>query len=340
MKKKIALLAAVVLLAGSLSACGKEAEYVREITASDYVTLGEYKGIEITVSDPEAVVQKKMEEAIADLELMNGTTVPVTDRTVVEQGDTVNIDYAGYRDGAAFEGGTAAGTDLTIGSGSFIPGFEDGLIGKEVGETVSLDLTFPDDYRSTEMAGVAVTFEVTINSISIVEPQPLTDDFIKKLTQEEYVTVEDFENYIHDYFYENAVSAYETEVTGKIAQTVMANCIFKEPPEKMVERYCDMQIADMATQLAAHGTDLKTYMQTQYGMSSEEYMQMFREDAAKIAQQYIMFQAIADAENLNLTEEEVAQAMEEETGEEVFYEYLMAERVMDFLEENAVIYTE
>ncbi|MCM1252741.1 MAG: trigger factor [Clostridium sp.] len=355
MKKKIALLMAATLMAGVLSACGKDVEYISKIKASDYVTLGTYKGIEITVSDPEAVAQKNMADSIADLELMNGITVPVTDRTLVEEGDTVNIDYAGYRDGTAFEGGTAAGQDLTIGSGSFIPGFEDGLIGKEVGETVSLDLTFPENYRNTEMAGVAVTFEVTINSISIIEPQELTDDFIKELTQEEYETVEDFENYLYDYFYANAASAYETEVTGKIVQAVMAGCIFETPPEKMVERYCNMQIEDMTAQLAEYGVDLNTYMQAQYSMDSEAYMQMFREDAAKVAQQYIMFQAIADAEGLNLTKEEMAQAMEEhalssgyesveafkeEIGEEVFYEYQMAENVMGFLEENAEIHME
>ncbi|MCM1387923.1 MAG: trigger factor [Bacillus sp. (in: Bacteria)] len=355
MKKRITLLMAATFIAGILSACGKDVEYISQIKASDYVTLGTYKGIEITVSDPEIVTQKNMADSIADLELMNGITVPVTDRTLVEEGDTVNIDYAGYRDGVAFEGGTAAGQDLTIGSGSFIPGFEDGLIGKKVGETVSLDLTFPENYRNTEMAGAAVTFEVTINSISIIEPQELTDDFIKELTQEEYVTVEDFESYLYDYFYVNAASAYETEVTGKIAQTVMAGCIFETPPEEMVERYCNMQIEDMTNRLAEYGVDLNTYMQAQYGMDPDAYMQMFREDAAKVAQQYIMFQAIADAEELNLTKEEMAQAMEqhalssgyesveafkEEIGEEIFYEYQMAENVMDFLEENAEIHME
>lgn len=284
MKKKMALLAAVILLAGSLSACGKEAEYVREITASDYVELGEYKGIEVTV------------------------------RTTVEIGDTVNIDYTGYRDGVAFDRGAATGQSLTIGSGTFIPGFEDGLIGKKVGETVMLDLTFPADYKNEEMAGAEVTFEVVIN---------------------------DIEN--------------ESDIIGRIMQTVMANCIFQEPPEEMVTRYCDMQIKDMTAQLAAYGMDLNTYMQTYFGMDSETYMAVFREDAAKMAQQYIMFQAIADAENLNLTDEEIAAAMEEhaaaygyesvenfkeEIGEEVFYEYLMAERIIDFLEENAVIHTE
>ena len=351
MKKKTALLAAVILLAGSLSACGKKAEYIRDITASDYVTLGNYKGIEVTISNPEAEAQQSVEEYLAYLDSVNTELVEVTGRTVVEEGDTVNIAYTGYRDGVAFDGGTATGQDLTIGSGSFIPGFEDGLIGKEVGETVMLDLTFPADYRSEEMAGAEVTFEVVINSISILEQKELTVEFVNELTQLDCGTVEEFKETIYNLFYEDAVSANESVLTSTITQEVMANCIFVEPPEKMVERYRDMQIEDMTAQLAAYGTDLNTYMQTYYGMNAEEYMQAFKETAIQIAQEYIMLQAIADVEGFTLTEEEIAQAMEEqaaaygdasveELGEEFFYENLMAEKVMDFLEENAEIHVE
>ncbi|MBD5454505.1 MAG: trigger factor, partial [Lachnospiraceae bacterium] len=340
---------------GSLSACGKKAEYIRDITASDYVTLGNYKGIEVTISNPEAEAQQSVEEYLAYLDSVNTELVEVTDRTVVEEGDTVNIDYTGYRDGVAFDGGTATGQDLTIGSGSFIPGFEDGLIGKEVGETVMLDLTFPADYRSEEMAGAEVTFEVVINSISILEQKELTVEFVNELTQLDCGTVEEFKETIYNLFYEDAVSANESVLTSTITQEVMANCIFVEPPEKMVERYRDMQIEDMTAQLAAYGTDLNTYMQTYYGMNAEEYMQAFKETAIQIAQEYIMLQAIADVEGFTLTEEEIAQAMEEqaaaygcasaeelkkEMGEEIFYENLMAEKVLDFLKENAEIHVE
>lgn len=354
MKRKIALLAAVMLVAGCLSACGKEAEYIREINVSDYVTLGEYKGIEVTVSDPEAVAQKKVDEDLAYLNSINVKLVEVTDRTVVEEGDTVNIDYTGYKDGVPFDRGAATDEKLTIGSGTFIPGFEDGLIGKEAGETVMLDLTFPADYKSEEMAGAEVTFEVVINGIYVSEPQEqLTVEFINEVVQSDFSTVEEFKEYIYNWYYDEAVSANESELVEAIPQAIMANCIFKEPPEKMVERFCDIQLDYLTTQLAARGTDLNTYMKTYYGMDQEEYMQMIKEDSARVARQYIMYQAIADAENLNPTEEEIVQMMEEqaaaygcasaeelkeEMGEEVFYENLMAEKVLDFLEENAEIY--
>ncbi len=346
MKKKVALLTAVILIAGSLSACGKEAEYLREITASDYVELGNYKGIEVTVNDPETVARKNADDDLVYLHSINTNLAEVTDRTVVEEGDMVNIDYAGYRDGVAFDGGTATDQNLMIGSGAFIPGFEDGLIGKEVGETVMLDLTFPADYKSEEMAGAEVTFEVTINGIFISE---LTAEFINEVVQSDFGTVEEFKDYSYNMYYEDAVSANEREITSTIVQAVTANCIFKEPPEKMVERYCNMQIEDMTTQLASYGTDLNTYMQTYYGMNMEEYMQAFKEVATQMAQRYIMLQAIADAEGIKLADEEIAQAMEEqaeafgdasveELGEEFFYENLLADKVLDFLEENAEIY--
>ena len=168
MKKKIMSLAAVVLTAGMLSACGKDAAYLSEIKASDYVTLGEYKGIEVTQPEPE-VTDEYVDSYIEYLRSQRAVAVEVTDRTTVQEGDTVNIDYTGYRDGVAFEGGTAQGDSLTIGSGRFIDGFEEGLIGTSVGETVTLELTFPDNYTNAELAGAAVTFDVTVNSISVSE---------------------------------------------------------------------------------------------------------------------------------------------------------------------------
>lgn len=353
MKKKMALLGAAVMLTGVLSACGKDVAYIRGIKASDYVTLGEYKGIGVTVEDPAVQAEASTQEHMDYLQSLNTVAVPVTDRDVVESGDTVNIDYAGYRDGEAFDGGTAQGADLTIGSNSFIPGFEDGLIGKKVGEEVSLDLTFPDNYRNAEMAGASVTFEVKINSISIMEPQEeLTPEFIQQTTQTDYATVEEYREYVYGQFYESAVLASENEIASEIAKTIMANSVFTEPPEEMVERYREIQMEDMTTQLAAYGIDLDTYMQTYYGMDREAYLALFKQDATTIAEQYIMFQAIADAEGLSPSKEELAQSLEEhvadygyesvdkfkeEIGEEVYYEYIMSEAVMDFLKENAVV---
>lgn len=354
MKKKIMLLAAVTLAAGMLSACGKDAAYLSEIKASDYVTLGEYKGIEVTQTEPE-VTDEYVDSYIEYLRSQRAVTVEVTDRTTVQEGDTVNIDYAGYRDGVAFEGGTAQGDSLTIGSGRFIDGFEDGLIGTSVGETVTLDLTFPDNYTNADLAGAAVTFDVTVNSISVSETPELTDELVQEFGIAECSTVEELRTYVYDVFYEEAVSMYEDAIASDITQAVMANSIFSEPPEKMVKRYQDVLLESMTAQASSYGVNLDTFMMNYYGMDTESYMAVFQEDAVTMAQQYIMFQAIADAEGLNPTKDEIAQKMEEEAlefgyesvdafkeevGEEVFYEYLISETAMDFLKENAVIKAE
>lgn len=354
MKKRIMLLAAVTLAAGMLSACGKDTAYLSEIKASDYVTLGEYKGIEVTQPEPE-VTDEYVDSYIEYLRSQRTVAVEVTDRTTVQEGDTVNIDYTGYRDGVAFEGGTAQGDSLTIGSGRFIDGFEDGLIGTSVGETVTLELTFPDNYTNAELAGAAVTFDVTVNSISISETPELTDELVQEFGIEDCSTVEELRTYVYDVFYEEAVSMYEDAIASDITQAVMANSIFSEPPEKMVKRYQDVLLESMTAQAASYGVNLDTFMMNYYGMDTESYMAVFQEDAATMAQQYIMFQAIADAEGLNPTKDEIAQKMEEEAlefgyesvdafkeevGEEVYYEYLISETAMDFLKENAVIKAE
>lgn len=355
MKKKIMLLAAVTLAAGMLSACGKDAAYLSEIKASDYVMLGEYKGIEVTQPEPE-VTDEYVDSYIEYLRSQRTVAVEVTDRTTVQEGDTVNIDYTGYRDGVAFEGGTAQGDSLTIGSGRFIPGFEEGLIGTSVGETVTLELSFPADYKpNPDLAGAAVTFDVTVNGISISETPELTDELVKEFGIAECNTVEELRTYVYDAFYEEAVGMYEDAVASDITQAVMANSIFSEPPEKMVKRYQDVLLESMTAQASSYGVNLDTFMLNYYGMDTESYMAVFQEDAVTMAQQYIMFQAIADAEGLNPTKDEIAQKMEEEAlefgyesvdafkeevGEDVYYEYLISETAMEFLKENAVIKAE
>lgn len=382
MKKKIILVAALTLVLVMTSACGRadsgnagtdntgnEAQtketgsnkgddeyiYVNQISADEYITLGEYKGIElneIPPSVPDGYVSQYIDTYIL---APRAKVTPIEDRTDVQEGDTVNIDYVGYRDGEAFDGGTAQGYDLTIGSGAFIPGFEDGLIGKNVGETVTLDLTFPSDYRNTEMAGVAVSFEVTINSISISEIPELTDELVKELELEDCSTVEELNDYLNEYFYSAALNSYNNTVKNDITGAVLTNCTFKkEIPDKMVDRYYDMLIEDMTATAESSGMDLNSYVKEYYNMDEAEYTERVRNNAVTMAQQYIMFKAIADAEGLNITDESMAQELEkmaerygdesvemikEEMGEEAVNEYLMAEAVVDFLIENAKINT-
>lgn len=346
MKKKIAILAAAALLVGILSGCGKDTAYLSGIDVAKYVTLGEYKGIEVKETAPDVVVDYYISKYILE---PKAVTTEVTDRIVVEEGDTVNIDYTGYRDGTPFENGSAQGDSLTIGSGRFIPGFEEGLIGTSVGDTVTLDLAFPDDYKpNPDLAGVEVSFEVTINGISIVDIPELTDEIAQEFSNGECSTADE----LYESLYSDALDSYNQTVRSDITNAVMANCIFEEPPKKMVDRYYDMLVEGMTERALLYGMDLATFMYNNYYMTESAYTETFMENATTSAQQYIMFQAIADAEGLSMSEEELNQAMKENAaefgyesvedfkehaGEETFREYIMAEKVMDFLVENAVI---
>lgn len=352
MKKKIAALTAAALLVSMLSACGKDTSYLKGIDASKYVTLGAYKGIEVTEAQPEVsdeVVDYYIEAYILK---PKAVATEVTDRTVVEDGDTVNIDYTGYRDGEPFENGSAQGDSLTIGSGRFIPGFEDGLIGAEIGKTVSLDLTFPEDYTNAEMAGVSVTFEVKVNSISIVEMPEFNDELVQGLGIEGCSTADELKDYLYQTFYNNAVESYNKAVKNDILNALTANCIFEEPPKNMVDRYYNIIIEELTARATASGMNLNTYIYNYYYMDEEGYKEYFRDSATETAKQYIMLQAVADAEGLNISNEELSKVIEEritelgytsvdefkeQVDEEDFKEYLMAEKVMEFLIENAVI---
>ena len=386
-RKKTSLLCMIMIMMVALSACGNNSDnnvenntdvnvetdtdnnaensvdnksenyaYISGINAADYVALGEYKGIEISEEDP-SVSQEEVEQYIdRNLLVYYAVKNPIEDRTDVREGDTANIDYIGYRDGVAFDGGTAQGYDLVIGSGNFIPGFEDGLIGANVGDTVALDLTFPEDYPNAEMAGVSVTFEVTINSLSISQLPELTDELVKELAVGECSTVEELNSYIHDYLYSASMSTYDQNVKNDITGVVMQNCTFKEElPSGLVERYYDILIEDLTETAASVGLDdLDTYMKNYYNMDELAYTVMIRNNAQAMAKQYIMFQAISDAEGLNMTDEEKAQNMEElaqnyrfqsvddlkeQMDEESLSEYMMAEKVVAFLIDNATINT-
>ncbi len=351
MKKKCMAAVLALVLAFALAGCGtKELNYISDLTASDYVTLGQYIGIAVTETEP-SVSDDDVEDYIEYFLSTMAETVEITDRPL-EEGDTVNIDYVGYRDGEPFDGGSDSGVDLTLGSGTFIEGFEEGLIGAEIGDNIELPLTFPDDYWNDELAGVAVTFDITVNSITRTETPELTDELVASLGEEGLETVQDFRDYIYELFYEDAVSSYESTLENDIANAVMANCIFEEPPEKMVERYNDLLTNSLTVTASYYGLDLETYMYYYYGFDSDTYLAQIDAQAMLVAEEYIMMQAIADAEGLNLTDDEMMarvesdvlsygyeslEEFEESNDIETYKESVMAEIVMDFLVENADI---
>lgn len=356
MMKKCAKFAKAVALTTIMAAamvftgCGDSDDsakvYLNEIKAKDYVKLNEYKGVAVTQAQPEVTDEER--DAYIDSLLCKNP-----DRAVIE-GDTVNIDYVGTLDGVAFDGGTASGADLTIGSGQFIDGFEDGLIGTNIGDTVDLNLTFPEEYHSEEMAGKAVVFTVTVNSITAVEPQELNDANVQRLDLG-LNTVDELKQYAYDELYAEEEEAYHTEVEFAVMDKLMEGCEFKkEPPQAMINRYESVLKENLTAQAAAFGMTFEQLMQL-YGMDEAAYTAEIQSQALQSAKQYIILQAIADAENLNVTDEEwnaEIEAMAADAGYEDlevfkdlidaqgYKEYMMGQKIMDMLRENAVVSAE
>lgn len=345
-KRKAGALALLLAVSALLAACGNK-EYLKDIKAEDYVTLGNYIGIEASAAEP--VVPDGMVNLYINMYIKSpyATTEEVTDRAV-EEDDTVNIDYTGYVDGEAFEGGSAAGDILTIGSNRFIDGFEDGLIGAQIGETVSLDLEFPDPYLSNpDLAGVPVVFEVTVNGIS-----KLTDDFVESLNIEGVGTEKELRDFLYDGFYQSAVQTYNNSIETALTTAVMANCTFKEPPKTLRERFARNIEDALSAQAAEQDMTLEDYMLDFYGMEEVAYKEQFEKDSLELTQQYIMYQAIANAEGLNPTDEEIQaeidymveayqyeseEAYRENSDIELLKEQIMRDKVMSFLKENGNI---
>lgn len=354
MKKKIALVMAAMLAAGVLGGCGNkdanktdDSTVLKDMAVEQYVTLGEYKGLEVTVDAP--VVDQSQVDALVSSAYSQYVTADdggITDRAV-EVGDTVNIDYEGKKDGVAFQGGTAQGYNLTIGSGQFIDGFEDGLVGVMPGETVDLNLTFPEVYKqSSDLAGQAVVFTVTVNYIVSTE---MSDDVIVSMGIDGVSTVDEFRQYAYDYVESNLKYNYDSQVQNEVMNAFMANCVFSEVPAKLAENYEAVIRDNVMQQAESYGMEAETYVQQAYNEDLETWV---KESATEAAKQNIAFQAVANAENLGVDDEELNTTMQEyatnagyETVEEFigdnsiedYRDYLMYQKVMDFLVQNAVV---
>ena len=322
---------------------GPEA-YLSGINVADYVTLGEYTGVEVSVDAP-VVTDEYLDSYIDYVLQSNMVKTEATDRPV-EEGDIVNIDYEGKIDGVAFDGGTAQGYDLTIGSGAFIDGFEDGLIGAQSGETLDVNVTFPEDYPGEEVAGKDAVFTVTVNSISVESLPELTDEFVQGLDVG-VNTVEEYRQYAYDLLMEEEQNTHDSNAEVAILEAVMANSELQDPPEDMTNRYYSRMIDNMTYYASMYGYDLETFLSIQ-GTSEDA----IRESSVQAGQEIITMQAIAEAEGLSVTDEELDAEIESNAGSlgyddveeyrasldvEGYREYMMSEKVLDFLLENAVV---
>lgn len=343
------LMAVLVLLC---TGCTEEAQTIGSVDVSKYVTLGEYKGLTMSENDI-TVSEGDIEAAVLnDLEAM-AEKKSVDDRPVID-GDIVNIDYKGTKDGVAFDGGTG-NYDLEIGSNSFIEGFEDGVIGMKIGETKDLDLTFPEDYSAEDLAGQDVVFEVTVNSISEnVVPSIKEDDVLEKLAKkydEDFNEVDDYLGYIKDTLEKANEEAALTETRIDLLQQAYDNaeCDLDKLPEWLVSQNSTNYISSIESFASQYGVSLDQYVSL-IGGSMEEFNDQAVEYGKELSKQQLVVQAIADAENISVSQKEIddyysnrakeynstVEKLKASVNEEMIERYLLSEKVQDFLYENAV----
>lgn len=320
---------------------------LKDLKVEDYVTLGDYTGLKINVS-PLEVDQEEWDELVNRIYSSNITAESggIMDRAVAD-GDTVNISYVGKRDDVAFDGGTANGALLTIGSGQYIEGFEAGLVGVNPGETVDLNLTFPENYGNSELAGADVVFSVTVN---FIVPTEMEDEVVAAMAADEFKNVEELKQYVHDYLTAENQDQYNSNVENSILEAFLATCTFQENlPQDLIAEYKVNIENNVANSAASMGTDAETFVSYYYGTDYESFLNLYSQESAK---QSLSFQAVANAEGLNINDEELdtllqdyatqggyssVEAMMGTNPKEDYREYFMFEKVMDFLKENAEI---
>lgn len=290
--------------------------YLSGINAADYVDLpANYSSLTVEVEPVKEVTDEEVEEMIDKLREAHRELKEVTNRKKVKEGDVVNIDYVGRIDGEEFDGGAAEGYDLEIGSDSFIDGFEDGLIGQTVGDTVTLELTFPENYGDSTKAGVDAEFDVTINSIQQFVVPDLTDQFVVELGFVEepnnvpVTTVEELRTYERNQLVESGERDYTRRFIGAIKKALLANAVFKKDvPAAMVERKNETFIREITAEVEKNYgeigvTDIRSYCIAK-DLSEDAFMQDIMDMAVNEVKTDIILYAIGDKEGLLLTDDD------------------------------------
>ncbi len=325
--------------------------YFKEIDAGEYVTLGDYKGLEV-VSNVQIISDEEVDAYIDYMLSMSGELEEVTNRDVVENGDTANIDYVGKKDDVAFDGGTAQGHDLEIGSGSFIPGFEDGLVGVKKGETVDLNLTFPETYPAEDLAGAEVVFTVTVNGIFKEVTPEFNDEFVAELGIENVSTTEEYRAYLKNMMEESEKEYALQEVQTQLLTMVTENATVSETPQELIDRFYNINVNNMSYQAMMYGMDLESFVSAYYGMDAETFETETVAAAEISANQALVCLKIAADENITVTDEEMDAAVEANFAGygyasvedfkaaidmEEYRDSLLLNKIVNFLVENATI---
>ena len=280
---------------------GKDEPFVYSalVAVKPEVTLGQYKGVEVEKADA-SVSAEDVEAELKKVQEQNARLLTVEDRGV-EDGDQTVIDFEGFVDGKGFEGGKAEDYPLTIGSHSFIDTFEEQLIGKKIGEECEVNVTFPTEYHAADLAGKPATFKVTVKEIKVKELPELNDEFASEVS--EFDTLDEYKKDVEKKLAEKK----EIEANSKNEDAVVAKVVENatmEIPDKMIDAQAENMVQDMARRMQSQGLSLDMYLKYT-GMTVEQMKEQARPDAEKRIRTRLVLEAVAKAENIQISDEKV-----------------------------------
>lgn len=303
---------------------GESFVFTAEVAVKPEVTLGQYKGIEVEKEDTSAT-EEEIQAALNKEQESNSRTITVEDRAV-QDGDMTVIDFEGFADGTAFEGGKGTDYPLTIGSGAFIPGFEEQLIGAEIGKEVEVNVTFPEEYHAKDLAGKPAVFKCTVKEIKVKELPDLDDEFAKDVSEfdtlEEYKA--DLKKKLEEKKAEEAKGRKEDAVIEKIIEGASM-----EIPDAMVETQAEQLVDDFAQRLQMQGMSMDQYMQYT-GADMDAMIERMKPQAVKRIQSRLVLEAVAAAEQIEIDEDEI----EAEIGRMAEAYKMEVEKVKEILGES------
>lgn len=278
---------------------GKAFIFTAEVAVKPEVTLGEYKGVEVPKSETE-VTDEDIDAEIKKEQEKNSRTVTVEDRGA-ENGDITTIDFEGFVDGVAFEGGKGTDYPLTLGSGSFIPGFEDQLVGAKAGDHVEVNVTFPEEYQAAELAGKAAVFQCDVKKVETKELPELDDDFAQDVS--EFDTLAEYRDDVK----KNLTEKKEKEARAAKENTAVDKAIENaemEIPDAMLNTQVRQMMNDFASRMQSQGLTMEQYFQFT-GMTAEKMQEEMKPQALKRIQTRLVLEKIAETENIEVSEDEV-----------------------------------
>ena len=303
---------------------GKPFIFTAEVALKPEAVLGQYKGIKVDKVDAEVTEEEITAEIDRERE-KNSRTVDVTDRAIRE-GDIATIDFEGFVDGEAFEGGKGSDYPLTIGSHTFIPGFEEELIGAEAGQEKEVNVTFPEDYQAAELAGKPAVFKCLVKRLQEKQLPELDDDFVGEVS-EESDTVEEYRTEIRNKLADRKTTEAKNAKEEAVIDAIIANAQM-EIPEPMIETQQRQMVQEYAQRMQSQGISMEQYMQFT-GMTREMLLEQVKPQVLKRIQSRLVLEAVAEAENIEVTEEEV-------NGRTQVKEDIRVRKAAELVVENAV----